>query len=170
MFDSIFGPTQSERSERSIVQLYSMAATFQAALLEELQKSGAMTPEQTANILVRRNFLSGCINKTRLVDEWEDYGPEGKGDYKGEKRKEKVDKSTENTLDAIFALLNNDMDGFEKLVHEGPTPEMVEQHQKRKKDHQQAREKLLETQANCDHEKGGFFQTSTCHKCGKRLQ
>ena len=78
-------------------------------------------------------------------------------------------------MDAVFALINDKKDEFDRLIKEGPAPAELKSHQETKQRHQDYRTKYLEKQeqiANCDHDfegtrSAGFFQVKgTCTKCG----
>ena len=171
IFDSFFGTGQSTQSKASIKQLYELNASFQAALLEELQNSEILSEDQVDKILKRRNNLIGELKKTRLEDEWEDYGYSGKDE---KPTKQKVSEDTKNTWDAIFALINNQWDRFKDLIKEGPSTEDVKKHEaykadrlKKRQDYLDHQAKKREKQANCTHKWGsGFFSPGICTLCG----
>lgn len=173
IFGSMFGSSQSTQSNGQIIQLYKLHATFRFATSELLDGEIKGEDGLGTQIQKRSMELYNLMDKTHIIDEYDYWGSDGRG--AGDATRRKVNDPTSNTMDAVFALINDKKDEFDRLVKEGPTPAELKSHQEMKQRHQDYRTKYLEKQeqiANCDHNfegtrSAGFFQVKgTCTKCG----
>ena len=172
MFGSLFGPSQSSQPNSQISQLYRLHATFRFAMKTFLDEDIKSSDGLGSQIQAYSMELYNLIEKTCIVDEYEHWGYDGRG--AGDSTKRKINATTSNTMDAVFALINDKKSEFDRLVKEGPTPKELKLHQEMKQRHQDYRTKYLEKQekiANCDHDflglNTGFFMTKgSCTKCG----
>jgi hypothetical protein len=166
--DGLFGSAQSSKSSVEINQLFEIVASFQVALLSKLKEKDLLSDEDARAILHERNELMSDIRKTYLIDEWDHYGAFGDRD---EPERRSTQQVTGNTWDAIFALLNNQMDTFCSLIEEGPSKEIVEQHEKDKQHYADVRKKHLDKQKACEHVfKASWPNKSSSDKCIKCLK
>jgi hypothetical protein len=169
MFDSIFGsmfggPDQSPQTNSQLTQLYQLHATFRFATKEFLDGDIASNDGQGTQIQNRSMELYVLIQKTYIIDEYDYWGIDGKNK---EASKKKVNSSTSNTMDACFALINNNKEEFDRLVKEGPTPDELGFHEKTKQRYLNARKEHLMKVASCEHYFGSeLYPRNTCGKCG----
>ena len=162
MFDSLFG--FGSNLQPQVDQLFQLHASWRYATIAFLNGDIKSQDGLGDQVQTYSMELYSLINKTRIIDEYDYWGLDGDGSH----RKEKVNKSTTNTSDAIFALINNNKEKFDKLVEEGPTPDQLELHNKQKIRSQESRDRFLERVRSCDPHvfNTGFMEYNSCRNCG----
>jgi len=113
MFD-LFGKDYREE----FVQIYKLHATFRSATLQVLKDSQNLKEVDgetlAQNIQSYSMELYNEIEKTHIKMNYPDIGLDGKFTST-----EKINKSTDATWNAIFALINNDFSKFKEIIEEG---------------------------------------------------
>jgi len=173
--DGLFGNSSSNNKDL-IQQLFRLHASLSGALREILEE---ISPEVGKKFQTRYMELYADIAKTHVRGSYDFYGLMETDEEASEI---KVDRPTNNTWEAVFALINNKQDEFKRLIEEGPSPEAVkifeEQKERAEKTKQERLDRkkrlaaLREKQKTCEHEfssntSAGFFKLtdSKCIKC-----
>ena len=176
IFGDIFGGSTKplRDNEQLIRQLFQFHASLVGSVRETLKE---VSPEVAAGFDDKYIRLYRDIEKTHVKGSYEIYQLLG-----DELVEIKIDRPTENTWKAVFALINNKQEEFERLLEEGPSADEVktfeEEKQKaatRNREQEERKVKLearREKQKTCEHEfsensSTGFFRLkdSKCTKC-----
>ena len=168
IFD-IFGSSTND-NERLIRQLFQFHASLVGSVRETLKE---VSPEVAARFDDKYIQLYRDIEKTHIKGSYEVYQLLG-----DELVEIKTNRPTENTWKAVFALINNKKEEFERLLEEGPSADEVKTFEEEKqkaaihnREHEGKKVKLKarrEKQKICEHEfspNRGFYKNSKCTKC-----